>query len=292
MLTIFLFILFLARLIFDNQLISKGASTGLMLWYQKVLPLLLPFLILSSIFSSIILNYSKKRKELHLSTPAIVILGFFCGCPIGAKTTAFFYQNNQINKSHANYLLPLCNNISPMFLAGYITVTILHNSVAFYMVLLLIYIPYLLYAVLSYPFFHSKTKNNPNPTPRQSQAQKDSNDIALTSIIQITYIGLYIMLCSIIIEFIQAYVPISNACKYILASVTELTTGSNLLAKCNVFDPKTKTALILGLTSFGGISTILQTKKAIQDTKLSIVYYTVVKSICALTTYLLARLIL
>ena len=47
------------------------------------------------------------------------ILGFFCGCPLGAKIIDDFISCGSFTKSEGEKLLYTCNQISPMFSAGY-----------------------------------------------------------------------------------------------------------------------------------------------------------------------------
>ena len=47
---IFCLIVFLLTLIGENQVVVTGARAGLMLWFHDVLPLLLPFMLLSNLF--------------------------------------------------------------------------------------------------------------------------------------------------------------------------------------------------------------------------------------------------
>lgn len=294
MFSILLLLFLIIRLIFDNTIIYSGAYNGLMLWYTRIVPLLLPFLLLSSIFTERVCEYTNKTYTTKsasslLPTTTAITLGIFCGCPVGAKTIDSFYKSNIFNRTKATLLLPLCNNISPIFLAGYIHNYILKQAVPFYIIIVIIYTPYLLYGLLIgiYLLFN---KQKTYETYVKNINMSTTNH-ELSSIVQITYIGLYIMLCSIIIELIMHYKPFSNLINLLLCGITEITTGSNLVANYNL-PAKTKTALILSITSWGGICTLLQTKKAIQKSRLSMIYYTIIKFICAICTYELTILIL
>ena len=88
------------------------------------------------------------------------------------------------------------------------------------------------------------------------------------------------------------YKPFNMIFNEILCGATEITTGAKLLAESEILSENTKTALILSATSFGGICALLQTRKAINGTRLSMLYYTVVKLVFACCTYKLAILIL
>lgn len=91
----------------------QGASNGLLLWFNKVLPTLLPFIILSNILIKL---------DILKSIPSFtygLILGFLTGLPMGAKTSSDLLENNKINYKEASFLLSICNNPSPMFIINY-----------------------------------------------------------------------------------------------------------------------------------------------------------------------------
>ncbi len=290
-----LFILFLLSItlitfIIENDIVSSGATYGLMLWYQNVLPLLLPFILISSIIEEKIKNMDTTSNKKAIC--ATVFLGLLCGYPIGAKTTANFVKNHIYSKKTGNMLLPLCNNISPMFLSGYIVHTILKDNISFCNVIFLIFSPYIFYLILMLIINHFcssaatiRTKNT------QKKAIHTSNtDLVENAITQITYVGFYIMLCSIAIELVLSMDFISNSYKDIIAGILEITRGSNNLATSSTFSDNIKTALIIAITSFGGISSILQTGKVIQKSGLSLLYYVVIKLICSIASFWLTLL--
>ena len=74
--TILLLILITILLITHNQIVLSGASYGLMLWYQNVVPLLLPFMLISGtiekqiikgknniILPNLITHFQKKKND-------------------------------------------------------------------------------------------------------------------------------------------------------------------------------------------------------------------------------------
>ena len=72
---------------------------GLELWYEKMVPVLLPFMILSGtlirmgLVNSLIRPvYPLFEKIFRLSRPGIyvILMGFLCGFPMGARTIADF----------------------------------------------------------------------------------------------------------------------------------------------------------------------------------------------------------
>ena len=100
---------------------------------------------------------------------------------------------------------------------------------------------------------------------------------------QITYVGLYIMICSILFALVCAIPDLSQDVSTVLCGILEITQGSTVLA-ASAFPLASKTALILACTSFGGISAFLQTLQVTKQSGLSMIYYFVVKCICGCMT--------
>lgn len=283
----YLCIMLMLILVNNSDIVIAGAMKGLMLWYKNVLPILLPFMLISGIMVASIkssaLNNSSKSKVAVFTT---VFLGVLCGYPLGAKTTADFVVRDIYDKKIGNILLPMCNNSSPMFISGYIIHFILKDSISFLSVIIYIYLPYAVLCSLYILLSFTQQKNISNISLTKPPYNSDNNqaqDFMLTSVIQITYVGIYIMLCSIITEFVYAS-ELAPIYKIIISGVTELTRGISDINNCPLITSDIKTALILAVTSFGGISSILQTKQVIKNSGLSIVSYISIKLICALST--------
>lgn len=278
--------------VMDSQTVISGATHGLMLWYKNVVPILLPFMLISAL----VVN-SISRKQLKNSNSAVIstiFLGILCGYPVGAKVTSDYMNNGIYSKQTGSILLPLCNNSSPMFISGYITTYILGGKISFPTIMALIYIPYILVSLIFLAYGNLKNKNNMNVLPQQTIPihPTHSDDIIVNSINTITCVGVYIMICSILIEFINHVSPLPESYNLFISGMTEITRGTELFYLHSPLDIKSKTALIVGFTSFGGISALLQTNKVISNSELSIIRYTIVKIICAAMSFLLTMLLI
>lgn len=130
------------------QAVSDSAKEGLLMWFQIVLPSLLPF----SIVSSVIMGLGLTERITGVVAPVLqrvfgitrsgcyaVVVGMLSGYPLGAATTAELYRGQRICKEEAQYILTFCNNASPMFLTEFIGVSCmgLHKPL---IVLILVYI--------------------------------------------------------------------------------------------------------------------------------------------------------
>lgn len=103
--------------------------TGLQLWFNRMIPTLLPFMILSGIMIRLNLTESFVRilrpvlaPLLHVSLNGIyaVITGFLCGFPMGAKVIADLYSCGKLTKEEASFLLSFCNNIGPIYFISFV----------------------------------------------------------------------------------------------------------------------------------------------------------------------------
>lgn len=308
MLSLILCFCVLILFVLDNQTVIRGASGGLMLWYNNVVPVLLPFMLISGIIANQIKRRSVRTQDgaigntVLLGAGTTLFLGIFCGYPLGAKTAADFVKEGIYSPRIGNLLIPVCNNSSPMFIAGYIVHIILKDTVSFPFALLVLYTPYLLFLLLSLVFIHWKKKaelsgkkqkaavDTAPSTPKNTCTP--TQNYMQNAIIQITYVGIYIMLCSIIIEYIARLSFLTPMQTAILSGITEITNGTHLLSICAGINTHIKTALILAVTSFGGISAILQTNKVINGSGLSILFYLCAKIICAMGTFGMTMLLL
>ncbi len=270
-------------LIINNQTLISGANYGLMLWYNNVLPLLLPFMLISGLLEKEITNAKRISSQKTIFT--ILFLGIFCGYPIGAKTNASFIRANVISKKTGNILLPISNNISPMFFLGFVLTNTLKNSISPLLAYAVIYIPYIIIIILELLIL--RDVKNTNTIQITDHIPTNNKNLAEESIMQITMVGLYIMLCSIISEFIIQSCWFSSQIKLLFVGITEITRGITYVNQSYIINTQIKTALILSFTSFGGISSIMQTKNVIQGSGLSLIHYICVKVLCAISTFFL-----
>ena len=293
--TVLVLFLVLILTLFHAPLVIYGANIGLELWYSSVLPSILPFMIITSLLLQQIPNKN------------ICFLGLLCGLPIGANLIRQQLAGQHLSLSKANILLCICNITSPMFISGYILHQTLNGQISALRFLLCIYIPLALYAIPAFLLqafqkpdsgrFHkihaSAITHFANATSAKAPIAPDTRSpVSLDSIVRqsletILKIGIYIMLFCILIEFILTFLPSDLAILRYAAASLEITNGIQLIATASL-SLQQKTALIAGLTSFGGICSILQTQSVIHNSGLSISHYTIVKLCMGITSYFLA----
>lgn len=280
-------------LLFPRE-VFEGASNGLLLWFQIILPTLFPFLLFSNLLFvtgslNLISNVLGKpcSRMFHVSeiSSFAIVAGFLCGYPMGAKVSADLVNNGYITKNEGEYLLSFCNNISPVFIINFITMKILdRQDLIFPSLVISILAPIVisLFTRKIYRFEYQKRKVD------MSVKQWDFKDIdkaILESFEILVKVGGYIILFSVFLVLLQK-VHISWKMYPFLLSTLEMTNGLMLLGKMN-FSFAIKYPILLGLAVFGGWCLTAQTKCVVQNAGLRIRFYIIEKLAAALTASLL-----
>ncbi len=274
-------------LLFFPQISLDASKTGLLLWFDTVLPTLLPFLVLSQlILKTSYIHYFQKflgpvfKKVFHCSEAGsfCAICGFLCGYPVGARLISLQMQDGILDQEEGQYLLSFCNNISPMFCVSF---GILHaiDSENILIYLLIIYGSALLFGLLTRP---AERPHSISETKKQTSSAKNIFQLIDVCIIDSFLILIklcgYLILFSIISHGILYFLPEHNL--YLNAAITtflEITNGLSHIAKL----PNGILRSAFGVTalSFGGLCCILQTSSVISNTTLSLRQYILHKTI-------------
>ncbi len=130
--TFFAFLLTVIILSFPAACLSFSVN-GLNLWFERMIPTLFPFMVLSGIMIRMNLTSSFVKvlkpfigRAFQLSDSCIygIVIGFLCGFPMGAHVTAQLYTQKQISKKEASLLLAFCNNIGPVYFLSFVLPTL------------------------------------------------------------------------------------------------------------------------------------------------------------------------
>lgn len=288
----------------------RGASSGLLLWFHNILPNLLPFVILSNLM--VRLNITKQISKVfypvlgrifRISSEGCypILFGFLSGIPMGAKATADLINENKISRKEGQFLLSMCNNASPMFILGFISITQLKLPQIKYVLFALIYGSAILSALI-FRYFYGRlrkencdelTVNGSLPKPAGNISKRFSFVIMDSSIMNgfevVTRIGGYIILFSILAQIMKEILPGTGVIKACVMGIIEITVGVNQICNTDIA-LGVKIVLVAVLTSFGGFSGIAQTKSVLQGSRLSIGSYIIVKIMNAVITMLLCLL--
>lgn len=300
--TIFLFFNAI-MLIFPKEII-RGAKNGLLLWYNNVIPTLLPFMI----FTAMLIKTGFPQRLGRICAPLCqrlfnisgegafaIAAGVISGCPLGAKTACDLYRENLLSKSEAQRLAIFCNNTGPLFVTGVVGEAMLHSPSAGALILLCQYISaFVLCAV--YGIFAPKAprrsrKSTPCGTDSLFSAFSES---VMEGVNGITAVGGFIVIFSVICSvfdscgipaLISRLVPFEHT-EGIIAAALEITNGMAKLTKGNISMP-----LISAAAAWGGFSIHAQSAAFITDAGLSVKKYILGKLLQAFAAYMICLLL-
>lgn len=312
-------LLFLCLLLLFPASALSGAKNGLLLWFNQVLPSLLPFLILSTLFLSTGLSDLLAKKISPLLSPVFrcspsgcyaVVIGLLAGLPVGAKTIASLIEQGKITKKEGQYLLPMCNNMSPLFILGYISVSVLNVPKLRYLLLFTVIFSSIFAAGIMRPramfvrskktllhsrIFHDDCAHNSEHTSSPASKKFTFSFLLLDNAIEqafsvLTKVGGYMILFSVLTAFLTELPlpPFALAC---IGSILEVTTGSASLASLSLPN-HILIPIITAAVTFGGLSTAAQTKSVLTGTGLPFAHYLLTKALAALCSALLLFVIL
>lgn len=285
---------FVLMLCFPKETLS-GATDGLLLWFQIVMPTLLPFFIITNLLihtnAIIYVSYlcgSLIQRVFCVSQEGsfAVLAGFLCGYPVGAKVTADLVKTNRISLSEGKYLLSFCNNTSPAFIISYIVIQNLRDDTLLLPTMLILYLAPILCSFLFRKHYRIQRSFQENRVSKNHAVLfrfEILDSCIMNAFENITKIGGYIILFSILFRFgkllpsgwLLPFLEITNGIPSILQSFPNF---------------RIAYPLVMALTSFGGVCALMQTQSMLQGTKLSILSYTIQKLITATVTSLLVIL--
>ena len=130
------FVLMTGCILTHSSLSLAYAALGLNLWYEKMVPVLLPFMILSGTLIRMGMTDSLIRpvrplfgRIFRLPGPGIyvILVGFLCGFPMGARTIADLRNRQELSSEEGQYLLAFCNNLGPVYFLGFV-LPLLHRK--------------------------------------------------------------------------------------------------------------------------------------------------------------------
>lgn len=284
--------------------VFKGARNGLLLWFNTVLPTLLPFLIVSDLLirtrairvvsrtAGIFLRPILRVSDYGAYT---VLAGFLCGYPMGSKITSDLLCSRRITFKEGGYLLSFCNNTSPMFVVSFVILQNLKIPSLAVPGLAVLWISALVCGFFFRQYYIPAAKDlswGKCSLPGGDPPRTGSLDICIMNGFEtITKIGGYIMLFSICIELLRL-LPFQNepAFQTALASL-EITNGIVLICGGD-FPASAKFILCMALASFGGWCSVAQTQCMIRESGLPLLPYIAQKLATMVVTSLIAFLYL
>ena len=312
-------ILMLSMLFFPGQSIA-AASSALALWWQVILPSLLPFFIMSELLISLgVMRYMGKWMEplmrpifnLPGTASLAVVMGFTSGFPTGAAITAGLRRQGAISCAEGNRLLAFTNNSSPLFIVAGLATGMLHSPQAGILLAAVHYGTNLCTGIVLGIFSRKKSKQTA-AIPQHMEISnlplgallKKSTQKALSNI---TLIGCYLVFFSVIIQMLES-LGFNNILSFGIEKVlmlmhlpTELADafGNGLwemtLGTATAADSNAPFALVAAACSaimaWGGFSIQAQVAAMVSDTDLNIKTYILCSAVQACVAFNITRLL-
>lgn len=289
LLMILLFFLLIGCSIFYPAEILEASKKGICIWFEQILPSLLPFSILSAVLlkSHLMDTFSKNANVTSIFIT--MFCGFIFGFPIGAKLSSDFYKNGLLTYKQAQILCVTTNNFSSMYICGYVLPLLFENHAYLTSTYLLLYLFPLFLAIILL-FFKSDTKNIQKNTASRFQLDMQIIDAGIISSFE-TLIKIcgYIVLFSLLSTIFKILFDTSNVFLQFLLCNLEITNGIFTLSESSIALHQ-KYIYAIHLLSFGGLSGFAQTASILKDTDLSIKKYLIGKLCISSIATLLALL--
>ena len=280
---------------------AAASSEGMLLWFHTLLPVLLPFFILSRLLialdgvsgvTRLLAPLAQGLFGLSPNGSFCLLAGFLCGYPVGAKLSADLVREGRVTSEEGAYLLTFTNNPSPAFLTGYCLTEALGMSERIPVSLLLVYGAPLLYAALTR---HGRTFPDLSIEKKTSGSQisfKIVDACIMDGLGNILKLGGYLILFSMLAKLLLLLIGSLPLCSCLSVGLLEITSGIALTAASPALTRRAAWVLSLFFVSFGGLSGASQTESMLPGTPLSVSDYLKAKVATALLTACLAILYL
>jgi len=272
-----------------------------MLWFNNVLPALLPFVVIVNMMTSLgvvrkisffINPFMKTVFKLPGAGGFAFITGLISGYPMGAKAVGDLWQSRDITTKEAQQLLTFCNNAGPLFIVGVIGVGLLGNQTAGYALWAGHIITALIMGLLTriqrsshprhnFPFRVTSNTMMPNIGKALGDAVKNAMDALVV-------VGGLIIFFSVVT---RAITMLAGDLPYIgiIAGIIEVTGGVKILAE-GAISPL-NLGLIGGVIAFGGFSVHAQALHFTSGTGIKAGQYILFKGIGSIIAGLVTWLI-
>lgn len=260
-----LLLMLLLFIVANPSLSMTAAADGLLLWYSQVLPALLPLAILTNLmvysnYMQIVTKYMYPLTRRILPTSQsgcfAFLGGVFFGFPMGSKISADLVKEGRISRQEGEILAICFNQLSPVFLSGYLMTSVLHMPEMIGPGYAALYAPPLLWGFLRLKRLGLSAEKKKAPAPRLDFEVIDAG--IMNGFESLTKLGGYIVLFSVFAAMLHAAnrrFPLANL---VCTGLVEVTTGISCLEGSGL-PPQIAYALAMFFAAFGGLCGFAQT---------------------------------
>lgn len=284
------------------------ASTGLNLWLTKMVPTLLPFMILSGImirmnltegFVALLHPFLHRLYGTSRNGSYTIVMGFLCGFPMGARIIGELYESGKLSREESARLLYFCNNIGPIYFLSYV-VPVLAIEKPLIPLLIMYGLP-MLYGLILFrapKLYRGRTSagtshhrgavsaaactRHVNP-PQRTPLLAAIDSSVLSGLLGIAKLGGYMVFFNLLNIIFVPFHHVSPNLLNVYRCMLEITSGIDYSGQ-TLFYP------ILILLPFGGFSCIAQTYSMIRQTDLSVrpyIFHKIIQTIITAICYFL-----
>jgi len=296
--------LFNVFLIFHAAEMVAAAKDGVQLWFNQVLPALLPFAVGANLLAGLgfirllgIIMAPIMIPVFNVSGAGAFALltGLTSGYPMGAKAVAHLRETGQIGKREAQRLIAFTNNAGPLFVIGFVGTGLFGSTLAGYG-LLLSHIAGAVFVGILFRFLWPSEPAQKYSPPQNSDVAESFGQVLGNSIKNamesMTLVGGYIILFCVVIKALElsgffgllgifvneSQVPIVTG---FAAGVLEVANGAKILTQGGEVTRATLSTAAT-IISFGGFSVHAQTAHFIKQTDIRFGLYLLAKCLQAI----------
>lgn len=256
--TRFLPLFLIAGLIAAPAAVSSAAADAAMLWWTRVLPSLLPYLIASSLLlrSGLFSGLSAR------TAPLLLLFGALGGYPVGARIAGELHRSGRLSRSGAQMAALFINLPNPVFLVSVVAAGLFGSARAAIPLLLAIY------GVALFGLFGlSRLPIEKCGLSQSGLHPADLPDAIGDGVKAILNVGGCIIFASVLGTLLETagvllFRHVDPAARAILLGLFEMTCGCEATAALRVSLPL-RLSLCAFFVQFGGASVLLQTASAL-----------------------------
>ena len=265
----------------------NSVKTTLELFLAKVFPSLFPFILFTEIIlktnilntiSNVIIKklFKKTKAKINQNIIPIILIGFLCGFPMGAKILSKSYLENKISKKELYILSSFINNCNPIFVISTVGIGIYQNKkIGIYLLLIhyLTSITFGLIYLITYNKFNNIIYDN----------KQNLNSFSKTLSLVFGFMIIFNLLGAIVSSFCLKF-NLNENFSLILKSIFEFTQGISNVANCNFLNIKIKIIFSSFLINFNGLCVIFQLYSYLHSTKMKLNYVILLKFLLGITS--------
>ena len=278
-LILLLLLTFILFIVTHPAVSTAAAAEGLLLWYEQILPALLPLAILSNLM--VYSNYMQiVTKYLYPITRHLVPTsrngcfafagGMLFGFPMGSKISADLVMRKKISQKEGEILAVCFNQLSPLFISSYLLTHILEMPERILPSCVALYLPPVCYGILRLRKLHPESQKNPAADSHMDFGIIDAG--IMNGFESLTKLGGYIILFSIFAALLHTCNTDYPICNIICTGIVEVTTGISCL-KDSALPQEFVYPLAIFFAAFGGLCGFAQTCSMTKECAFSRIRY-------------------